>query len=516
MVQPVVLVIVDGWGTAPPGPGNAVVLAETPTINGLDAAAPRTSLVSFGRAVGLPEGQMGNSEVGHTNLGAGRVVYQTLTRIDLAIEDGSFERTDALVAAMRHAQERGTALHLLGLIGSGGVHAQDAHLLALLRMAQAHGVGDVFVHAFLDGRDTPPQSARDYLRTLEAAMGEIGIGQVASVSGRYYAMDRDNRWDRVQKTYDALVLGQGEMARSADDAIARSYDAGVTDEFVLPTVITGEDGEPSGTIGDDDAVIFFNFRTDRARELARALVRDDFDAFRRAAQPRTFFVTMTEYERDLPVAGIAFPPQDVAQPLAQVIADAGLAQFHCAETEKYPHVTFFFNGGREEPFAGEDRTLIPSPKEVKTYDEKPEMSAAGVTDAVVGAIRSGTYAFVLVNFANPDMVGHTGVLDAAIAACATVDACVARVLAAVGEAGGAALVTADHGNAEEMLTPDGQPQTAHSMNPVPLYLVGPGVPPGTALRPNGLLADVAPTVLDLLGLPQPDAMTGQTLIVHGE
>ena len=508
MVQPVVLVIMDGWGVAPPGPGNAVTLAETPTVDRLERAAPRTQLLPSGRAVGLPQGQMGNSEVGHTNLGAGRVVYQTLTRIDLAIEDGSFAHIAVLIAAMRHAKEHDTALHLLGLIGPGGVHAQDAHLLALLRMARAHGLVKVYVHAFLDGRDTPPQSAREYLCTLEAAMGEIGVGRIASVSGRYYAMDRDNRWERVRKAYDALVLRQGETAQSADAAIARSYDAGVTDEFVLPTVIEGVDG----TIGDDDAVIFFNFRTDRARELTRALVSDDFDGFPRAAHPRTFFVTMTDYERDLPVAGVAFPPHDVAQPLAQVIADAGLAQFHAAETEKYPHVTFFFNGGREAAFPGEERTLVPSPKEVATYDLKPEMSAAGVTDAVVAAIESGKYAFVLVNFANPDMVGHTGVLDAAVRACATVDACVGRVLTAVEKVGGVAIITADHGNAEEMLTPDGQPQTAHSLNPVPLYLAGPGVPPGTRLRPDGLLADVAPTVLDLLGLPQPEVMTGKTLI----
>jgi len=515
---PVALIVMDGWGAAPPGPGNAVTLADTPTIDRLRATAPQqqpTYLIPFGRAVGLPEGQMGNSEVGHTNLGAGRVVYQSLTRIDVAIEDGSFAETPALVAAMEHARAHDTALHLMGLIGPGGVHAQDVHLLALLRLAKARGLTRVFVHAFLDGRDTPPSSARGYMAALETQMREIGVGQVATVSGRYYAMDRDNRWERVQKAYDALTLGIGETAPSADAAIAQSYDAGTTDEFVLPTVITGADGKPVAIIADDDAVVFSNFRADRARQLTRAFVevQPDFQPMPRQAHPSTYFVTMTEYEAGLPVSGVAFPPHNVEEPLAAVIAAYDLKQFHCAETEKYPHVTFFFNGGREEPFPGEARALIPSPK-VATYDLQPEMSAAAVTDAVVEAIRSGQYAFVLVNFANADMVGHTGVLAAAITACETVDASVGRVLAAVDEMGGAAIVTADHGNADVMIAPDGTPMTAHSLNPVPLYLTGPAVLPGTALRPDGLLADVAPTVLALMGLPQPTLMTGQSLIVH--
>jgi len=509
---PVVLIIMDGWGDAPPGPGNAVALADTPTIDRLRATAPQTHLIPFGRAVGLPEGQMGNSEVGHLNLGAGRVVYQTLTRIGLAIEDGSFGDTLALVAAVEHARTHDAALHLMGLIGPGGVHAQDLHLLALLRLAKARGLTRVFVHAFLDGRDAPPTSARGYMAALEAQMREIGIGQVATVSGRYYAMDRDNRWERVQKAYDALTLGTGETAPSADAAIAQSYDAGTADEFVLPTVITGADGAPVATIADDDAVIFFNFRADRARQLTRAFVEAGFDRMTRQAEPHTYFVTMTEYEAGLPVSGVAFPPHNVEEPLAAVVAAYDLKQFHCAETEKYPHVTFFFNGGREDPFPGEARTLIPSPK-VATYDLQPEMSADAVTDAVVEAVRSGQYAFVLVNFANADMVGHTGVLAAAIKACETVDSCVGRVLAAVDEVGGAAIVTADHGNADVMIAPDGSPMTAHSLNPVPLYLAGPAVLPGTALRPDGLLADVAPTALALIGLPQPTIMTGQSLIV---
>lgn len=513
-VRPVALVIMDGWGDAPPSSGNAVTNAKTPTYDRLVATAPRAELVPFGREVGLPAGQMGNSEVGHLNLGAGRVVYQSLTRIDLAIEDGTFADNPVLVGAARHARERGAALHLLGLVGPGGVHAQDAHLLALLQLAQREGVERVFVHAFLDGRDTPPRSARDYMATLEGQIGAIGVGRVATVSGRYYAMDRDKRWDRVQKAYDALTRGTGETAHSADAAIARSYEAEVTDEFVLPTVIVDDDGTPIGTIRDDDAVVFFNFRADRARELSHALVDDDFDGFPRAAHPRVYFVTMTEYEAGLPVRGVTFPAQDVAEPLAAVIAAHGLAQFHAAETEKYPHVTFFFNGGREEPFAGEDRTLIPSPK-VATYDLQPEMSAPALTDAVVGAIGSGTYAFILVNFANADMVGHTGVLAAAIKAVETVDTGVGRIFAALDAAGGAAIVTADHGNAEEMIAPDGTPMTAHTMNRVPCFLVGAGVPPGTTVRAEGRLADIAPTVLDLLGLPQPAAMTGESLLVHG-
>ncbi len=511
-IRPVVLVIMDGWGDAPPGPGNAVTLAATPTFDRLCATAARSDLIPFGREVGLPDGQMGNSEVGHLNIGAGRIVYQTLTRIDLAIEDGAFFRNPVLLEAVRTAKRRHATLHLLGLIGPGGVHAQDTHLLALLRLAEQEGLTHVAIHAFLDGRDTPPESAQGYIRRLEAEVATIGVGRIATISGRYYAMDRDKRWDRVQKAYDALTLGVGEIARTPDEAIAYSYAAGITDEFVLPTVIVGEDGVPVGTIADGDVAIFFNFRSDRARELSHALVDAHFDGFPRAVHPHVTFVTMTEYEADLPVAGIAFPTENIVQPLAAVIAAHGFAQFHAAETEKYPHVTFFFNGGREEPFADEDRRLIPSPK-VATYDLQPEMSALAVADAVVAAILSGQFAFILVNFANADMVGHTGVLPAAVAAVETVDACVGQILAALERTGGAALVTADHGNAEEMIAADGTPMTAHTMNRVPCFLTGPGVSPGTRLRPHGRLADIAPTLLHLLGLPQPALMTGESLIV---
>ncbi len=511
-IRPVVLVIMDGWGDAPPGPGNAVTLAATPTFDRLCATAARSALIPFGREVGLPEGQMGNSEVGHLNIGAGRIVYQTLTRIALAIEDGAFFHNPVLRDAMRVVKERQVTLHLLGLIGPGGVHAQDRHLLALLRLAKMEGVTNVAIHAFLDGRDTPPESARDSMRRLEDEIGQIGVGRVATLAGRYYAMDRDKRWDRIQKAYDALTRGVGETARTPDAAIARSYAAGVTDEFVLPTVIVGADGAPVGTIADGDVAIFFNFRSDRARELSHALVDEPFDGFPRAVHPHITFVTMTEYEADLPVAGVAFPTENIIEPLADVIAAHGLAQFHAAETEKYPHVTFFFNGGREEPYPDEERRLVPSPK-VATYDLQPEMSALAVADAVEAAVLSGRYAFILVNFANADMVGHTGVLPAAIAAVETVDGCVGQILAALDRTGGAAIVTADHGNAEEMIAPDGTPMTAHTMNGVPCFLTGPGVPPGMRLRPHGRLADIAPTVLHLLGLPQPAIMTGESLII---
>ncbi|MCA1668411.1 MAG: 2,3-bisphosphoglycerate-independent phosphoglycerate mutase [Thermomicrobia bacterium] len=510
-IRPVVLVIMDGWGDAPPGPGNAVTLATTPTVDRLCATAARSELTPFGREVGLPDGQMGNSEVGHLNIGAGRVVYQTLTRIDRAIEDGSFFRNPVLLDAVRAAKERHATLHLLGLIGPGGVHAQDAHLLALLRLAEAEGLANVAIHAFLDGRDTPPESARGYMERLETEIGRIGVGRVATVSGRYYAMDRDERWDRVRMAYDAITRGTGARAETPDAAIARSYAAGVTDEFVVPTVIVGADGMPVGTARDGDVAIFFNFRSDRARELSHALVDEQFDGFPRAVPPQITFLTMTEYAADLPVAGVAFPTENIVAPLAAVLAAHGLAQFHAAETEKYPHVTFFFNGGREEPFPDEERRLVPSPK-VATYDLQPEMSALAVADAVVAAILSGRYAFILVNFANADMVGHTGVLPAAIAAVATVDDCVGQILTALEQTGGAALVTADHGNAEEMIAPDGTPMTAHTMNRVPCFLTGPGVPPEMRLRPHGRLADIAPTVLHLLGLAPPAEMTGESLI----
>ena len=513
--RPVALIILDGFGVYKPYPGNAVRLADTPHVDRWDTIFPRTEMTASGRDVGLPTGQMGNSEVGHLNLGAGFIVDQWITRLDKAIEDGSFFANPTLLGAIDAAKERGTALHLLGLLGNGGVHASDAHLRALLKLAHDRGLDRVFVHPFTDGRDTAPDSALGFTRDLEQYLAALGTGRIATIAGRYYAMDRDKRWDRVAKAYAAVARGQGPTAPSAEAALTAARDAGVTDEFVVPTVLVGADGQPLGTIGDGDGVIFTNFRNDRARELTHALLDRDFDGFDRPAPPRNlYYVTMTEYEAGLP-ARIAFPAQDVAHPLAAVVAEHGLRQFHSAETEKYPHVTFFFNGGREAPFPGEERALIPSPK-VATYDLQPEMSARGVADAVVGAVESGKFDFIIVNFANPDMVGHTGVLAAAIAACETADACAGSVVEALLAAGGAALITADHGNAEVMIDEQtGKPFTAHTTNPVPVWLASPDGDPlrRVRLRREGRLADVAPTLLHLLGLPLSPAMTGTSLIV---
>ena len=517
--RPVVLMILDGWGLYKDYPGNAVRLAHTPNTDRWTREFPYTEIVASGRDVGLPAGQMGNSEVGHLNLGAGFVVDQWITRLDKAVEDGSFFANPALVGAVEHAKRTGGALHLLGLLGNGGVHASDNHLYALLRLAHDRGLSRVFVHPFTDGRDTPPQSGLGFARELEAYLADLGTGRIATVSGRYYAMDRDRRWERVHRAYAALVEGVGPTAPTAEAALAASYAAGVTDEFVAPVVLTGPDGALVATIRDGDAVIFFNFRNDRARQLTRALLDPAFDGFPRPVWPRGLhYVTMTEYDEDFaPWVAVAFPPHDVTEPLAAVLSARGLAQLHSAETEKYPHVTFFFNGGREEPFAGEERALIPSPK-VATYDLQPEMSAPGVADAVVAAVESGRFAFLIVNFANPDMVGHTGVLGAAIVACETIDACAARVVDAVLAAGGVALVTADHGNAEVMIDEaTGGPHTAHTTNPVPVWLASPPGDPlrAVTLRSGGRLADVAPTLLGLLGLPLTADMTGTSLIADG-
>jgi 2,3-bisphosphoglycerate-independent phosphoglycerate mutase len=456
---------------------------------------------------------MGNSEVGHLNLGAGFVVFQWLTRIDRAVATGEFATNPVLNEAIDRALISGSTLHLLGLVSDGGVHSHIRHLEALLRLARARGLPAerVVVHAFTDGRDTSPLGGLEFLGDLERAMGKIGAGRIGTVSGRYYAMDRDHRWERTRRAYDALVHGVGEHADSATDAVRRAYEAGITDEFILPTVI---DGPSPATIQPGDSAIFFNFRADRGRQLSEALVREDFAGWDRGpCIPGLHLVTLARYEADL-AAEVAFPPMDVLNPLARVVSDAGLAQLHTAETEKYPHVTFFLNGGREEPFPGEERVLVPSPK-VATYDLQPEMSALAVTDAVVAAIESGRYRLIVVNFANGDMVGHTGVLTAAISAIETVDACLRRVIAATLAAGGVALVTADHGNAEEMIDlVTGEPMTAHTTNPVPVVLVTPAASPfrHVALRPDGRLAAVAPTLLQLLGLAPPPEMTESSLI----
>jgi 2,3-bisphosphoglycerate-independent phosphoglycerate mutase len=519
-LRPCVLIILDGWGIAPAGPGNAIALAETPVMDGLWATSPHSTLAASGLAVGLPEGQIGNSEVGHLNLGAGYRVLQELPRIDEEIESGRFFENPALTGAVDYALRRDATLHLLGLFSYGGVHSHARHLYALLEIAARKGLRRVAVHAFLDGRDTPPRQALEDLPQLEEALARTGVGRIATVSGRYFAMDRDKRWDRVERAYRALVLGEGERAPTAEEAVRRAYGAGQGDEFVPPTIIAPDEGggEPGdglrGTIGDGDAVIWFDFRADRARELSQALLLPDFDGFPRPRTPADLhYVTFTQYASDLPVTAVAFPPQHVEWPLARVVSEAGLRQCHLAETEKYAHVTYFFNGGREEPLPGEERVLVPSPR-VATYDLQPEMSAAGVAAAAVQRIAQGDLAFLVLNFATGDMVGHTGVLEAAILAASATDQAVGRVVRAALEAGGMVAVTADHGNAEEMIDPrTGGPMTAHTTNDVPFILAG--APPTTRLAPEGALKDVAPTLLALLDLPIPAAMAGNGLLQSG-
>jgi 2,3-bisphosphoglycerate-independent phosphoglycerate mutase len=495
MSEPLVcLVILDGWGMAPPGPGNAVDLAETPAFDALWEHDPHTQLAASGRAVGLPDGQMGNSEVGHTNLGAGRVVRQDLVRIDGDLASGAFYENPVLLDACRRA--RGSALHLLGLVSDGGVHSHVRHLRGLIELASREGVERVHVHAFTDGRDTSPTGGAAYLE---------GIPGIATVCGRYYAMDRDRRWDRVARAYDAIVHGKGERADDPVAAVKARYEAGETDEFIQPIVI----GDPAaGRVRADDAVIFFNFRPDRARELTRALVDPGFSEFDRGpAPPLPFLVQMTEYADDIH-APVAFPGEALADVLASTLAAAGVEQIHAAETEKYAHVTYFFDGGSEHRQRGEQWELVDSRRDVATYDLAPEMSAEGVADRFCAGIAEPRVRFGLVNFANPDMVGHTGVIPAAVAAIEAVDRCLARVVEAVEARGGMCLVTADHGNAELMLNADGSPNTAHTTNPVPFIATRPGL----RLRDGGRLADVAPTVLDLLGLAQPETMSGESLL----
>lgn len=502
---PVALVILDGWGIHPSCSDNAACLARTPVMDRLRSQWPHARLSASGADVGLPDGQMGNSEVGHLNIGAGRIVYQDLTRISLAIEDGSLFANPALKRACERVCDAHGTLHLLGLLSDGGVHSHNTHLYALVRMARDLGVEDVCIHAFMDGRDTPPQGGINYVRELQEQLAEIGLGRIASISGRYWAMDRDNRWERVEKAYRALAEGQAPHYHDPLEAIETAYAAGQTDEFIEPRVI----GEP-GSLTDGDGVIFFNFRADRAREMTRAVTLDDFQEFER---PRKIdlvdFVCLTEYDEtfDLPVA---FPSETYPDILAEVVSRAGLKQLRIAETEKYAHVTFFFNGGVEHAWPGEERVLIPSPRDIATYDQKPEMSAYEVTDEVVRRVNSGAYQLIILNFANCDMVGHTGILKAAIRAVETVDSCLGRVVEAITAADGCLLITADHGNCEQMAAESGKPHTAHTSNPVPLIYVDPGHP-RRGLN-DGILADLAPTLLDLLGLEKPAAMTGHTLL----
>lgn len=503
MKKPIALIIMDGYGLAEAGAGNAVTTAATPVMDRLMETCSHTAIHASGLDVGLPDGQMGNSEVGHTNIGAGRIVYQELTRITKSIGDGDFFTNPALLAAMDNCKKKGTALHLMGLLSDGGVHSHNTHLYALLEMAKKEGLTEVYVHALLDGRDVPPSSGLDYAKELSAEMARIGVGKVATVMGRYYAMDRDNRWERVQKAYAAMVCCKGNAAATIEAAISASYKEEVVDEFVVPAVIDG--GAP---IAKDDSVIFFNFRPDRAREITRTFVDPDFDGFERCnGYFPLHYVCMTQYDASMPNVDIAFRPTALTNTFGEYISQKGLRQLRIAETEKYAHVTFFFNGGVEQVYEGEDRALIPSPK-VATYDLQPEMSAVEVTDECVKRIESGAYDVIVLNFANCDMVGHTGVMDAAVKAVETVDTCLGRVLNAIVEQGGAALVTADHGNAEQMLDESGAVQTAHSTNVVPLVLVG----EERELKDGGRLADLAPTLLDLMELAKPEEMTGESLL----
>jgi 2,3-bisphosphoglycerate-independent phosphoglycerate mutase len=497
-----VLIVLDGWGLAPAGPGNAVSLARTPVFDELWSSYPHTQLTACGRAVGLPEGQMGNSEVGHMNLGAGAVVMQDLTRIDLAVERGELSENPVLRAAFSDADR----VHLIGLVSDGGVHSGFKHLEALIRLGASLEVPDLVLHAFTDGRDTLPESGAGYLETVQSWMDEAGAGRIGSVVGRYWAMDRDRRWDRIQHAYDLLVHGRAEhRASSAAEAAHEAYARGETDEFITPVVV----GDSDSRIRPGDSVFAFNFRPDRMREITRALAEPSFSDVDRGGAPVVErYATMTQYEEDWTYP-VAFAPEHPAMTLPHVLADQGVRQLHVAETEKYAHVTYFFNGGEETAYEGERRELVDSPRDVPTYDKKPEMSARGAADAFVSAWREDSPTFGIINFANPDMVGHTGVIPAAVAAIETVDGCLGSVVEAVHRSGGACVITADHGNADHMLEADGSPNTAHSLNPVPLIVTVPGL----ELRSSGgVLADVAPTVLRVLGVDQPAAMTGESLI----
>ncbi|MCD6208117.1 MAG: 2,3-bisphosphoglycerate-independent phosphoglycerate mutase [Methanosarcinales archaeon] len=495
-----ILIILDGFGLSESDSGNAIAHANTPNLDRLRERYPTCTLSASGEAVGLPDGQMGNSEVGHLNIGAGRVVYQDLTRISKAISDKTFFENPVILKAVEHAKTHDSCLHLMGLVSDGGVHSHLSHLLALMRLASEKNVR-AQVHAFLDGRDVPPRSALEYINAVDGYEG----CRIGTVSGRYYAMDRDNRWERVEKAYRALVAGEGESAVSAEDAVLKAYERGEDDEFVLPTAIEG-----SAPIADRDSIIFFNFRPDRARQITRAFVDSDFDHFKRRKLSNLYFACMTEYDATID-ADVAYPHEKIKNTLGEVLSRAGLRQLRIAETEKYAHVTFFFNGGVEAPNPGEDRCLIPSPK-VATYDLLPEMSAYEVTDALLERI--GSYDVVILNYANCDMVGHTGIFEAAVTAVETVDSCVGRVEGAVRKIHGSAIIIADHGNAEVMAEEDGTPHTAHTTNPVPLILVSEEVGSGVGVR-DGKLADVAPTILELLGIPKPAEMTGESVIVSG-
>ena len=506
MTKPLALIIMDGFGEDKNEEGNAIFAAKTPNLDRYFSTWPHTLLGASGMDVGLPDGQMGNSEVGHTNIGAGRIVYQELTRISKAIADGDFFENETLVAAMENCKTHGSALHLMGLLGDGGVHSHSNHLYALLELAKRTGIRDVYIHCFMDGRDTPPQSGKGYIEELEAKILELGVGKIATISGRYYAMDRDNRWDRVEKAYRAIAYGEGVIASPPVQVMEKSYAGDITDEFVLPSVCV-----QGVQVAENDTIICYNFRPDRARELSRAFVDPDFTGFvRREPVPRVHYVCMTQYDAAMPNVYVAFHPQSLENTLGRYLSDKGLRQLRIAETEKYAHVTFFFNGGVEAPYEGEDRALIPSPK-VATYDLQPEMSAFLVTEELLKRLDTGKYDVIILNYANCDMVGHTGIFEAAVQAVEAVDECVGRVVDKILSMGGAALVTADHGNADKMLDESAHvPFTAHTTNPVPLILAGKTC--SLAEPGAGRLCDLAPTMLQLLGLPQPREMTGKSLI----
>ena len=526
--KPLVLIILDGWGYAPPSKANAISLARKPVYDQLLSDYPNTLIHTSGRYVGLPDGQMGNSEVGHLNIGAGRVVYMDITRIDLMIENGEFFSNPELLAAIKHARAGGRRLHVFGLLSDGGVHSSEQHLYALLRMAKENGVERVFVHCFMDGRDTLPTSGAGYIEQLQQKMREYGVGKIASVEGRYYAMDRDRRWERIEKAFAAMVEGKGEAGTYIDpvQGMKESYNKGVTDEFVLPVVCVDNRGEPLARIRDEDACINFNFRADRARQITRALARashlsaqdgrdlpgaEDLDRIilRERVPANLHYLCMTRYDKQFTLPYVV-APESLSNILANIMANQHLRNLRVAETEKYAHVTYFFNGGVEQPFPGEDRVLVPSPK-VATYDLKPEMSASGIADAVVTAVNDTAFDVIVVNFANADMVGHSGKIPPTIQAVETVDACLGRIYTAVRQKGGAMMVTADHGNAEMMIDPaTGGPHTAHTTNPVPLIIVS-DQDKKFGLRPDGALQDISPTVLGLLGIPQPEEMTGHDL-----
>ena len=500
--KPTALIIMDGFGHRDEVKGNAIEAAKTPNLDKIFAENPLTYIGASGLDVGLPDGQMGNSEVGHTNIGAGRIVYQELTRITKSIQDGDFFTNEALMSAVNQCKWFGSTLHIFGLLSDGGVHSHIDHIFALLDLAHRNGLTKVCFHCFMDGRDTPPQSGIEYIDRLQAKIDEVGVGCIATVSGRYYAMDRDNRWERVEQAYNVIAEGVGDKVATAHEAMQKSYDAGVTDEFVVPVIVT-----EGATVQDDDAIIFANFRPDRAREITRAFVDHEFQGFKRSKR-NIHYVCMTQYDATIAGVEIAFKPQSLTNTFGEYISDLGLTQLRIAETEKYAHVTFFFNGGVEKEYAGEDRALIPSPK-VATYDLQPEMSAPAVTDECVKRILSGKYDMIVLNYANCDMVGHTGVFDAAVKAIEATDEGVGKVVEAIRQMGGQCLITADHGNVDQMLDSDGvTPFTAHSTNPVPLVMVG----HEGKLAEGGVLADLAPTLLQMMGLKQPEEMTGKSLL----